>query len=410
MMVLALSMLAVVTALVVFALLRGTRAPQLPSAVTAAYRRSLQRYDIGAVLAFHKAHFGGAAMEIVFDAPATPDDVTAFVRQVPQSDQFILGDYLPDRLVDDNEVDFEELVRTNRTARFRSYDGRLHISERDTGARKKVKLPPLSSGLSSGEYERLQREFARTGGTNGGALARAIYNDAEQLTREVRNRMELARGDVLTDFVLSMSLPDEPGAGLTADYGAPAGHLVAPSVQWTTANLATMTPLTNLVEWYDVQVANGVPPVEVVLSNTRLRILTRSAEVINAVYGSTAGRTMVSVGELTALIQSLMPTIRRVRNYDARVDVDGTITRILPDDRVLMLAEPENLGYTAWGLTATALELVNANESDLSWEDAPGIVGVIEKVGPPYREFAFVDAVGMPVITQPRGLLVADVA
>jgi hypothetical protein len=31
-------------------------------------------------------------------------------------------------------------------------------------------------------------------------------------------------------------------------------------------------------------------------------------------------------------------------------------------------------------------------EADLSFEDAPGIVGVVEKSGPPYREFTFVDA------------------
>jgi hypothetical protein len=61
------------------------------------------------------------------------------------------------------------------------------------------------------------------------------------------------------------------------------------------------------------------------------------------------------------------------------------------------------------GVTATALELVNSNESDLSFEDAPGIVGVVEKVGPPYRQFTFVDACGMPVLDSAR-LMTLDVA
>jgi hypothetical protein len=53
---------------------------------------------------------------------------------------------------------------------------------------------------------------------------------------------------------------------------------------------------------------------------------------------------------------------------------------------------------------------VNSNLAELSFEQAPGIVGVVEKVGPPYREFTFVDAVGMPVLANPKLLMVADVA
>lgn len=70
----------------------------------------------------------------------------------------------------------------------------------------------------------------------------------------------------------------------------------------------------------------------------------------------------------------------------------------------------EELGYTAMGITATALELVNSNRSDLSFQDAPGIVGVVIKGGPPFRQFTYVDAVGMPVIVNARKLLTADVA
>jgi hypothetical protein len=56
------------------------------------------------------------------------------------------------------------------------------------------------------------------------------------------------------------------------------------------------------------------------------------------------------------------------------------------------------------------LELVNSNEADLSFEEAPGIVGVVEKTGPPYRQFTYVDAVAMPILADARKLFVADVA
>lgn len=347
-------------------------------------------------------------MAIIFDGPVSPDDITAFTRQVPQSDEFILDRLLPNRYLDDNEVDFSELLRTNRTARFRAWDGRLHVSERDTGSTKKVKLPPLSSSLPTGEYERLQLEFSRTGGTNTQALVTAIYNDAEQLTREVLNRMELARGDVLTDFKFTMMGGNGEPSGLEANFGAPAGHTGAPAVLWTAANLATMTPLSDLVAWRDVLLASGGGrPDTLLMANTRASVVQRSAEIINAVHGSSAGRTRVTRAELNDLLAS--EDLPPVEVYDANVDVDGATTRIIADDQVI-LANSGQLGYTAWGITATALELVGSNRSELDFEDARGIVGILEKAGPPYREFTFVDACGMPVIANPRALLARDVA
>jgi hypothetical protein len=47
----------------------------------------------------------------------------------------------------------------------------------------------------------------------------------------------------------------------------------------------------------------------------------------------------------------------------------------------------------------------------MSFEQAPGIVGVVDKAdAPPYRQMTFVDAVGMPVIANPYALFVATVA
>lgn len=346
-------------------------------------------------------------MAIVFDGPVAPDAITTFIREVPTSTAFVLDQLLPNRYFNDNEIDFEEITRTNRVARFRTYDGRLHVSERDTGSTKKVKLPPLSTSLSKGEYERLQLEFSRTGGTNNNALIQAIYNDAQNLTGEVLNRMELARGDVLTDFKMTMMGDNGEPGGLEADYGAPVGHLVAPSVLWSDTTNATV--LTDLVAWHDVYVNdNGSGAGAAWTSNRVSRLMQRNKEIIDAVYGATAARTRVTVGELNALLES--EGLPGIRTYDAKVDVDGVTTPIIPDDRLLFTpADAGSLGYTAWGISATALELVNSNLAELSFENAPGIVGVVEKNGPPYREFTFVDAVGMPVIANPRGLMVADV-
>jgi hypothetical protein len=84
-------------------------------------------------------------MAIFFDAPVTPDALTTFIREVPTPATLGLSSLFPVRTVDDNKVDFAEIISTNRTARYRSFDGRIHVSERDTGSDKRVNLAPLSS-------------------------------------------------------------------------------------------------------------------------------------------------------------------------------------------------------------------------------------------------------------------------
>lgn len=347
-------------------------------------------------------------MPIIWDAEVEPDDLTYFIREMPVPGDFALLAENETEFYDDNTIDWGEITRVNRTARYRSFDGRVHVSSRDTASDKRVRLLPLSSSLSLGEYERLQQEFARTGGTRVQALERAIYNDGEKLTREVFARLEQAWGDVYTDGKLTIS---ENGFAGEADYGVPGNHLVAPSTAWT--NTASATVLTDIETWTQRYVAtnNGQRPGRLRTSQARLNNVVRNKEVIDAIYGATAGRTRVNISEVNDLLANEnLPTFELA--YDGAVDVDGVTVRTIPEDRVIMRpANLRELGHTAMGLSATALELVNSANSDLDFEEAPGIVGVVFKEdGVPFRQHTYVDAVGMPVLTDARKLLIADVA
>lgn len=343
-------------------------------------------------------------MAIVFDGPVTPDALTTFVREVPSPADQVLNRILPDRVLNRNTVDLSELTRTNRTARFRAFDARLHVSQRDIATTKQVKLPPLSSSLSVGELERLQLEFTRLGGTNQSAIVDAIYDDATILTREVRARMEQARGDVLTDG--KFTLAGEGNLTMEADFGVPAGHLVAPGTLWSTTSTATV--IANLAAWVDVYVAtNGSRPTGMIVSTRVMNYMLQNAEIRSLAASLSGAPGLVTRPALDSTLAAFgLPPVTLV--YDSLVDVDGVSTKVIPDDRLIMYGD--NVGYTAWGLTATALELVNASQTDLSFADAPGITGVVIKEGPPFRQFTFVDAVGMPVLENPRRLLIADVA
>jgi hypothetical protein len=344
-------------------------------------------------------------MVIFYDAQVPPEAQTAFVREVPVDAGRALLAAIPERHLTTNTVNWAELTRTNRTEKFRAFDGAIAKSKRDSASESQVRLLPLGSSLDMGEYERLQLEFARTGGTNSALLADAIYNDSEILTNEVLNRLEMAWGDVLTDGKLTIN---ENGYQGEADFGVPANQIVAPATLWS--NIAASVPLTNLIAWHDVYVANGNPAAGAIrTSNAVLRLVLSNAQIINAVHGSAAGRTHVTLPELNALLASYgLPPF--VAPFDEQLNVDDVNTRVIAADKVLITpASLGDLGYTAYGVSATALELVQSAKADFSFEEASGIVGVVVKDGPPFRQTTFVDAVAMPILSNAKALMVADV-
>lgn len=342
-------------------------------------------------------------MALVFDAPVSPGAQTAFVRAVPVPDELQLLNAFPAQYLQTNTVNFSEIVKRNRTARYRTFDGRIHVSERDAGSSASVSLLPLSTSSNMGEYERLQLEFARAQGTNRAGLANAIYDDSVDLTREVQRRLEQAWGDVLTDGKLTVN---ENGlVGFEADFGVPSNQKVTAATLWSVT--ATAKVLSDLIAWHDVYVAaNGGPAGAIRTSQAVLRLVQRNAEIIAA---AAPGKSRVSLDELNDLLASEgLPPF--VAPYDYQVDVDGSFTRTVPANRVIFTpANLADLGYTAWGVSATSLELVNSSAVDMSFEEASGIVGVVIKEGPPFREFTFVDAVAMPILSDAKRLMIATV-
>ncbi len=98
--------------------------------------------------------------------------------------------------------------------------------------------------------------------------------------------------------------------------------------------------------------------------------------------------------------------------YDTRVEVGGTDTRVISQDKVIF-GPPEDrasLGETVWGgITAEALELAGLSNPELTYEQLPGLVGVVMRTFDPVHTWTKVGGVVMPVIYDPRKLLVADV-
>ncbi len=345
---------------------------------------------------------------MIVDDYIEPAVLTGFVREVPSPYALTLNQFLPDRQIGDIEAAMDQVTRTNRAAKFRAWDTETPIGQRDAFQRSRVKLPPLGIKIPIGEYERLLLERIRTGGDNRDGYVNAIYDDAETATRNVLNRMELARGDVLVDG--KFTLTGENGLTIEADFGVDGSNIVSAGTPWTTHN--TASPLTDLKTWVDHYVdVNGERPAYLLTSNTVVNNLLLCQELRELFYpaiASTTGPNLLTPAQLNQVLTAYgYPSIVE---YNTKIEVDGSNTRVINDEKVILLpSDPAQLGYTAWGITAEALELANGSNPSLEFTQLPGLVGVVLKEGDPVRVWTKVGAVGMPIITNPRLLMVADV-
>lgn len=334
-----------------------------------------------------------------------PVQLTGFVREVPGPANYTLNQVLPDVTVEDIDVAWDILNRTNRAAMFRSYDAETPIGQRDNFERRRVSMPPLGVKTVTGELERLRLEQVRSGGNNTSRMITAIYNDAERNTREVLARMELARGDVLTDWVFS--LVGENGLTIQADFGMPSGHNPVAGTLWS--DHSGSDPIADYSSWVTTYTdANGEPPGRTLTSRTVIGHML-SNDKVRTYAGSLAGTPqMVTRQQLNTVLEAF--DLPPLFTYDTQISVNGSATRPIPVDRFMMLpANPRDLGATFWGVTAESLELAGGTNPQLSFSEAPGLVGVVMKEGDPVRTWVKVTAIGMPIITDPKRLFVADV-
>jgi hypothetical protein len=248
--------------------------------------------------------------------------------------------------------------------------------------------------------------MARFGGTIQSILVDAIYNDLENLTRYAQNRVELAWGDVLTDGVLTIN---ENGVQQQVDYGIPANQLVTAGTLWS--DTANSNPLTDLIAWYDVYVAtNGSGPGQFKCSLTTARQLQANTHLINQIKGAQTGVTNVTLEDISTLFNSYgLPAISMESVYNSFFDVDGVITRPLAANKFLFLPDDlSTLGFTAWGTPTTVMEL---NANNVQVQTAAGLIGMlVREEQPPFQKRTFVDGVVLPVLADPRKILVATVA
>lgn len=334
----------------------------------------------------------------IIDDYITPQELTGYSRAASADfdvNEFILTRWLPTQPIDDLAYRFERggggLVEA---AVFRGYDTPTPFGARQGITRVSGELPPISRQLRLSEYDRIRLRA----GNNTDRLRNAIFNDADNLVRQISARMELARGEALYTGKVILN---ENGVQATVDFGRAAGHTVTAGTVWS--NIAA--PITTeLRTWFDTYVAtNGRPPGAILTSTSVKRNMQKNTSIINAIAGSAAGRVMVNDAELNGYLES--EGLPPVQTYDAQVSVGGVATRVIPADRLLFLPAPgEQLGATLSGITSEALE----PEYGLEGDEAGIVAGTYKSVDP-VAIFTKAAALKLPILGNADLTFAADV-
>lgn len=336
----------------------------------------------------------------------TPAELTGYVRAGAADwaqNKFSLAMWLPNNPIDDLDFRFtrggEGLVEA---ATFRSYDAESPIGSRPGVVRVSGELPPISRKIRLGEYDRLKQRKLDD------RIRGALMSDAERMVRSIMARMELARGDALVNGSVTIS---ENGLAVTADFGRSGSMSVAPGILWS--DLVTSTPLANLLTWRDhYSDTNGEMPGAIVTSQRVLGFLLRNAEIRALAATALGSPNLVSIQTLQDVFEA--HGLPAVYPYDAKVKVNGSSQRIIPDDRLLLLSAPGNpsspessdLGATLWGTTVEA----TSPKYSVEIGEEPGIVAGSYETEDPIALWTKAAGIGLPVLANPDLSMVADVA
>lgn len=336
----------------------------------------------------------------------TPAELTGYVRAGAQDwarNQFSLARWLPNNPIDDLDFRFtrggEGLIEA---ATFRSFDAESPIGARPGAFRVSGQLPPISRKIRLGEYDRLkQRKLDEK-------IRGALMTDAERMTRSIMARMELARGDALVNGKVTIS---ENGLAVEADFGRSGTMSVAPGTLWS--DLTNGTPLTNLLTWKELYITtNGELPGAIVTSTRVLNFMLRNAEIRALAATAIGTPTLVPVSMLEAVLTA--HGLPQIYTYDAQIKVNGAATRVIADDKLLMLPAPGDpsspdssmLGATLWGTTVEA----TSPKYGVEIGEEPGIVAGSYETEDPIALWTKAAGIGLPILANPDLSLVADVA
>lgn len=342
-----------------------------------------------------------------------PAELTGFVRGLTFPNNSELARFLPAQERNAIEYAFNRTDRVRRkAAQYRPFDVESPIGERPGIAKVTGRVPPISKKMVMGEEEQLLFDALQRDAAITQEMEDAIYNDAENLTNDILDRVEFARGQVLSTGKVTFT--NDLGFEVAQiDYGIPAGNFVTtPGAAWSDTTNAV--PVTDMRGWITgtYMPANGNRrPAIGLTSSTTLTNLSLNAQMKTFLATPVVGATLpiLTDDQAQAVLrtQGLPPLIA----IDEVVNIPGVgDTRVIPEGRVIFLPAPsvDNFGETFYGPTVEAMNLARAGF--LSRRTAPGLTATNLITYDPEHIWTKVAGLVIPVLKDPNAVMVADIS
>jgi hypothetical protein len=233
----------------------------------------------------------------------------------------------------------------------------------------------------------------------------AIERTVDIVVRAVVNRIEAVRGTVLQTGKATVSTDT---FSVEDDYGRAAGHTTTAGSLWSTSSVDRMAYLQTITDLY--RDTNG-EDAGVMLMSTRVFRALASGDQFQTQLLNGGARAATRDEVLGVVSAAGLPNIVL---YDRSYLNGSTKTKVIADDRILLLPEPvdpmdgegSQLGATFWGQTLTA----SSPGFDLADDEQPGlVVGVYRNEKPPVLAEVISDAIAWPVLANPNLSLAAKV-
>lgn len=328
-----------------------------------------------------------------------PAELTGYVRagveDYPQN-QATLARFLPNDEVDDIVARITTDARNNgNVAQYRSYDAETPIGDRTGGSRKTIDLPPLGKKVRVSEYDQLRARNADAPD----AVRNAVEREALRQARSIVDRLELARGQAIVTGKVTIA---ENGFITEADFGRNPAHVVTAATSWSTST----TWAAELESWQATYLANtGENPGATLISRRILSTLRGKLVGPGATVNQVGNEAVQNVFDDLGLGQIFV--------YDRSVRVGGAMTRVIPDDRLVLLPAPGDpndadattLGATVLGRTLESME----PEYGIPAVEQPGIVAGVYRTDDPIAAWVKATAIALVTLANPDQTFVADV-
>ncbi|WP_327413881.1 major capsid protein [Streptomyces sp. NBC_01233] len=338
------------------------------------------------------------------------NDLTTFARAIPSQADHLLskaGGIIPTLEQDEVKWRVKDNGRYVNVAKYRAFDASVPFATREAWqTTREGMLPPLGQKLLVGEQEQILLEASR--GADEDRLIELLYDDTERHVEAVRSRIELAWGDVLTDG--KFTLAAENGLTIEVDWGVPAGNMPTAPKLWSDP---TSDPIKDELAWIQYLDDRGAPAPEMVLTSRKAFSFLAANNSYRAAYYGSVNPSNTPTATLTPQQINVVRDnygLPPVTFYKGQVRVDGVQTKVLPEDRwILLPPDRSKWGQTIFGVTAEALALSRGTNPEITKEDRPGIIITRGAQDDPVQIWTKGAAVGMPVLHTPDAHIVAKV-